>query len=195
MRKALRFLGLAAALVSPLAAQQPDDGSRGPMGGPEGGMMRHSRSGMMRHGGWSDGYSPERLLSRNGELQLTAQQITALTALRDATRKAAQAAMEQARKHMDELRVALDASTADTAAIRAHFLGAHDAMGQARLARLIANAKAKTLLTDAQRAEVAKWRGHKGRGGWGGGRRGADWGRHGAGGPGGPGGPPTSPST
>jgi Spy/CpxP family protein refolding chaperone len=103
-------------------------------------------------------YSPAHLLAMNGELSLTAQQITALTALRDAAKRDGQAAMDKIKMHLDELRTALDAANPDTTAIRTHFLAAHDAMGQAHLAMLITNARAKALLTDAQRAQLAQMR-------------------------------------
>jgi len=184
MRSTLKWLGLATVLVSPLVAQQPDRG--GAMGRP-GGMRGHGPSMMMWHRGGT--YSPERLLARNGELQLTAQQITALTALRDATHKSMQTAMDQGRKHLDELRVAMDATAPDTVAIRTHFLAAQEAMGQARLARMVSDVRAKALLTDAQRAQVEKWGQHGRRNGWGHGGFGRDGWGHGRGGPGGPGGP------
>ena len=102
-------------------------------------------------------YAPARLRARNGELQLTAQQITTLTAIRDAARRSTETAGQPSRRHLDELKVALDADTPDTTTIRTHFLAAHDAMGQVRLAMLVAGARAKAVLTDAQRAQIAAW--------------------------------------
>lgn len=170
-----RTLAMVLVLGAPLAAQQPMAGDSA-----HGGMMMHGR--MMDHGMMGPGmdammmggmeYSPAHLLAMNGELSLTAQQITALTALRDAAQRAHEAGMDKAKTHLDELRTALDANVPDTAAIRAHFLAAHEAMGQAHLAMLIANARAKALLTDAQRAQLAKMhRGmmegrRRGPGGW-----------------------------
>ena len=166
MKQAIRVLAALALLGAPLAAQQPaaPDSAhhRGGMMGPGGpGMMGH-HDGMMGPGmGMMDGmmmegmeYSPAHLLAMNGELSLTAQQITALTALRDAAKRDGQAAMDKIKTHMDELRAALDAASPDTVAIRTHFLAAHEAMGQAHLAMLITNARAKALLTDAQRTQL-----------------------------------------
>lgn len=161
MKLGMRLLTLTVLLAAPLAAQQPADSGaphphgRGGMMEPGGMMMMRGRMGgpgggpMM--GGAGMAYSPARLLALNGELSLTAQQITALTALRDAAKKSRDGAMDKIKTHMDELRTALDAATPDTTAIRTHFLAAHDAMGQAHLAMLITNARAKALLTDAQR--------------------------------------------
>jgi hypothetical protein len=60
--------------------------------------------------------------------------------------------MDRIKTHMDELHAALDAAP-DTTAIRTHFLAAHDAMGQAHLAMLITDARAKAILTEAQLAQ------------------------------------------
>ncbi|HKV71889.1 MAG TPA: Spy/CpxP family protein refolding chaperone [Gemmatimonadales bacterium] len=152
----------------PLAAQQPMAGDSGHA---HGGMMA---PGMMEHGMMGPGmpgmemmmagmeYSPAHLLALNGELSLTAQQITALTAIRDQVKRARDAAMEKMKTHMDELRTTLDAALPDTNAIRTHFLAAHDAMGQAHLAMLVGNARAKAVLTESQRTQLAQM--HRGMG-------------------------------
>lgn len=161
----MRITLLAAAvpfvMALPLTGQQPGAPGHGNPSLP-GSEWRHERGEgrppmpPMEHREMA--FAPEHLLARNGELQLTAQQITLLTSIRDAARKASQAAMENSKKHMDELKVALDANVPDTNAIRTHFIAAHESMGQAHLARMIAAARAKGLLTDAQRAQVAEWR-------------------------------------
>jgi Spy/CpxP family protein refolding chaperone len=147
---------VALALLGPMAvaAQTPwtpgsGAGWRGEGRGP--GEMRRSSADMA--------FAPDRLLAQNGELQLTAHQVSALIAIRDATRHSADAAAEQARRHLDELKVALDAATPDTSTIRTQFLAAHQALGEARLALLVATARAKAILTEAQRAQVlaAHW--------------------------------------
>jgi Spy/CpxP family protein refolding chaperone len=162
MKQVLGIVGLALTVALPLAAQQPGNPTQGAGPAPRTGARWHGhawggRGEMARRGGEMV-YAPERLLARNGELQLTAQQMTALTAIRDASRRSAQTAMEQSRRHMDELKAALDANAPDTAAVRTHFLAAHEGMGQARLAMLMAGARAKAVLTDAQRAQVAAWK-------------------------------------
>lgn len=159
MKITARLLALAALVAAPLAGQQPmgPDSAHhpgAPMMGRAQGMMEPGMAGMMGMMMPDLAYDPAHLLAMNGELSLTAQQITALTALRDAAKRARDAAMDKAKGHLDELRTALDAPAPDTTAIRTHFLAAHDAMGQAHLAMLIANARAKALLTDAQRAQV-----------------------------------------
>lgn len=162
MKPVIPMLALAALVAVSLAAQQPMGAdsvrhSHGGMAGPdmmEHGMMGPAMSEMMMMGGME--YEPAHLLAMNGELSLTAQQITALTALRDAAKRSHDAAMDKIKTHLDELRTALDAASPDTTAIRTHFLAAHDAMGQAHLAMLITNVRAKALLTDGQRAQVAQ---------------------------------------
>ena len=183
MKLGMQTLTLVAVLSAPLAAQQPmasdsmhheHDGmmGHGRMGH---GMMGAGMPGMMMMGGME--YAPAHLLAMNGELSLTAQQITALTALRDAAKRTHDAAMDKIKTHLDELRAALDAATPDTVAIRTHFLAAHDAMGQAHLGMLIANARAKALLTDAQRTQLAQV--HRGMGMMEGRRRGGPGAWHG----------------
>ncbi|HWZ28263.1 MAG TPA: Spy/CpxP family protein refolding chaperone [Gemmatimonadales bacterium] len=162
MNLGMRALALTALLAVPLAAQQPmeADSAHHARGGMMGrgmmghGMMGGGMSGMMMMGGME--FAPAHLLALNGELSLTAQQITALTALRDAAKRARDAGMDKIKTHLDELRTALDAATPDTMAVRTHFLAAHDAMGQAHLAMLITNARAKAILTDAQRTQLAQ---------------------------------------
>lgn len=161
MKPVLSIVTFAALMAVSLAAQQPmgADSAHHPHGGMSPGMMEHDMMGagmaeMMMMGGME--YAPAHLLALNGELSLTAQQITALTALRDAGKRSHDAAMDKIKTHLDELKTALDAATPDTVAIRTHFLAAHDAMGQAHLAMLVTNARAKALLTDAQRAQLAQ---------------------------------------
>lgn len=164
MKLGMRAFALTAMLAAPLAAQQPmgadsahhAHGEKMSPGMMEHGMMGPGMAEMMMMGGME--YEPAHLLAMNGELSLTAQQITALTALRDAAKRSHDAAMDKIKTHLDELRTALDAATPDTTAIRTHFLAAHDAMGQAHLAMLITNVRAKAMLTDAQRAQIAQMR-------------------------------------
>jgi Spy/CpxP family protein refolding chaperone len=171
--KAIRTL-LALAVAAPLAAQQPDSAKKPamPMGhqmgpgmmqgrmmdmqgmmGPMMGHMSQMMGPMMR----GMGYMPEHLLMKKDQLQLTAQQITRLTALRDAGKTAHDAAQADAKTHMDALRQVLQANAPDTTALRQHFQAAHSAMGNAHLAMLRATAQAKAVLNDAQRGRVEGW--------------------------------------
>jgi Spy/CpxP family protein refolding chaperone len=171
--KIMRTL-LALAVAAPLAAQQPDSARkpRTPMGHEMGhqmdpGMMQGrmmEMQGMMGHMSQmmgpmmrGMGYNPEHLLMKKDQLQLTAQQITRLTALRDVAKTAHDAAQADAKTHMDALHQVLQANAPDTTALRQHFQAAHSAMGNAHFVMLRATAQAKAVLNDAQRGRVEGW--------------------------------------
>ncbi len=156
------FLATLALAAAPLAAQQPGkpDTMRHPMMGPgpmspmmEGCMMQQMGPAMMK----SMLYTPQHLLARKDALALTADQVTRLTALRDGTKTAHDAAMADARTHMQAMEQAANAAKPDTAALKTHFQAAHAAMGQAHWTMLASGAQARAVLTDAQRAKVQAW--------------------------------------
>jgi len=149
----MRTLSLVAAatavLALPLAAQQ--------MGGTMGGgqmqgmpMMDSMMAPMMR----SMATAPERLLLRKNALHLTADQVTQLTALRDAARPARDSAAQQAMMHLNEMNEVMHTAAPDTAAVRMHFEAALRFMGQAHLVMLDAAAAGRALLTDDQRKQL-----------------------------------------
>src|SRR6266511_1971863 len=150
-RSGLVLLALAAA---PLAAQQP-----GMMMGHDQQMMAHMRqmeqmmAPMMR----AMAFTPDHLLARKDSLNLTPQQITRLTALRDAAKTPHDAAAADAKAHMGAMAQALNAASPDTAAVKQHFQAAHTAMGNAHWAMLAAAAQARGVLTAEQRARVDRW--------------------------------------
>jgi hypothetical protein len=115
-------------------------------GGMRGGMM----AGMMA----AMATAPEHLLAQQAALHLTADQERQVAALRDAARPAHDAAWRDAQGHARELAAVLRTAAPDTAAVRAHFQGAHAAMGQAHLAMLTAAARARAILSDAQRRQL-----------------------------------------
>jgi len=141
--------------VAPLAAQQPG------MMGHDQEMMAHMQqmeqmmAPMMR----AMAFTPDHLLGRKDTLNLTPQQITRLTALRDAAKIAHDAAAAEAKAHMDGVAQALNVATPDTGAVKMHFQAAHTAMGKAQWAMLAAAAQARAVLTDEQRARVDRWAG------------------------------------
>ena len=147
-----RSLVLVAFAALPLAAQQPRMGH-------DQEMMSHMMqmeqmmAPMMR----GMAFAPGHLLMRKDALGLTAQQVTRLTALRDAAKTAHDAAEADGKAHMGALAQAMQASAPDTGAVRLHFQGAHAAMGKAHLTMLTAAAQAKALLTDEQRGRVNGW--------------------------------------
>jgi len=145
--------GLAALMLAaaPLAAQQPQM-----MGHEQQDHMRQMEqimAPMMR----AMAFTPDHLLARKDTLNLTPQQITRLTALRDAAKIAHDAAAADAKAHMDGVAQALNVAAPDTGAVKMHFQAAHAAMGKAQWAMLAAAAQARAVLTDEQRARVDRW--------------------------------------
>jgi hypothetical protein len=102
-------------------------------------------------------YTPQHLLARKDALALTPDQVTRLTALRDAAMKARDAVQAEAMMHVSELGQAADAAQPDTAALKTHFQAAHAAMGKAHWAMLAAAAQARAVLSDAQRSQQQVW--------------------------------------
>jgi Spy/CpxP family protein refolding chaperone len=144
-----RSLALFALAAMPLAAQQPRPGHD------EHGMshmmqMEQMMAPMMR----AMAFTPDHLLARKDSLNLTPQQITRLTTLRDAATTAHDAAAANAKTHMDGMAQALNAATPDTAAVKMHFQAAHAAMGTAHWAMFSAAAQARGVLTDEQRGMI-----------------------------------------
>jgi hypothetical protein len=149
---------LALAVSAPLAAQQPDS-MKPPMGMHPmmGDMMMTHMMDMMGPMMRTMAFTPDHLLGRKDALDLTPQQVTRLTALRDGAKTAHDAAQAEMQAHMTELARAMSAAAPDTTAVRQHFQAAHAAMGRAHWAMLVAAAQARALLTDAQRGRVDGW--------------------------------------
>lgn len=156
-------------IAMPLAAQDTTR-PRPPGPGPRAGMGMHGPSGaggmmgMMSMMGEMMGpmirimaYEPGHLLAWKDSLRLTPDQITKLTAIRDAAKSAHDAAAGGAKTHMNAVSQAFQAAAPDTNALRAHFNEAHAGMGKAHWAMLSAAAQAKPVLTDAQRQRVEAW--------------------------------------
>jgi len=151
MRTMSMFAAAAVVLACPLAAQGMGGMSGGaPMQGMGMGMMDSMMAPMMH----SMATAPERLLVRRSALHLTSDQVTQLTALRDAMRPVRDSAAQQAMMHLREMDEVMHQSAPDTAAVRMHFEAAMRYMGQAHLAALDAAAAARAALTDDQRKQV-----------------------------------------
>ena len=152
--KALTLIAAATCLAAPLAAQQP--GPRGRMGqmGPRGEEMMSMMREMMAPLMPIMAYAPDMLLSRRDSLKLTPDQVTKLTAIRDAAKPAHDAAAADFKTHSGALSSAFQGASPDTNALRPHFEEAHAAMGKAHWAGLAAAAQAKAVLTDSQRQRV-----------------------------------------
>lgn len=154
MMRTMSVLVAATALVAlPLAAQQQGGmmgGGQMQMAGTGIGMMDSMMAPMMH----SMATAPERLLLRKAALHLTADQVSQLTALRDAARPARDSAAQQAMMHLREMDEVMHVPAPDTAAVRQHFEAALQYMGQAHMAMLDAAAQARAVLTDDQRNQV-----------------------------------------
>lgn len=143
------------AWLAPLATQQPDAMMQGPMahsmGDPMG--MQEMMEPMMQ----VLLYTPQHLLARKDALGLTQDQVTRLTALGNAAKTGQDAAMAEAKGHMQAMQEAAAGPAADTVALKPHFDAAHAAMGKAHWLALAAAVQAKAALTDAQRSKVKVW--------------------------------------
>jgi hypothetical protein len=152
---------LALVVAAPLAAQQPDSTKPAmPMrrhGEMEMGQMMMGMMEMMGPMMRTMAFEPDHLLARKDALELTPQQVTRLTALRDAAKTAHDAAHAGMQTHMGALAQTMKANAPDTTALKQHFQEAQAAMGRAHWAMLVAAAQARALLTDAQRGRVDGW--------------------------------------
>ena len=109
MRNRRRLLTVLVLAAAPLAAQEPGkpDSMPHPMmgAGPMSGMMMQGP--MMEHMGPAMMqmmlYAPQHLLARKDALGLSADQVARLTMLRDGTKTAHDAAMSEAKPHMDAI--------------------------------------------------------------------------------------------
>ena len=139
------------ALAGPLAAQQPAHPMHPMMDDPM--AMQEMMGPMMQ----VMLYTPQHLLARKDALGLTADQVGRLTTLRGATQAAQDAAMGEAKAHMQELEQAANDATPDTSVLKTHFQAAHAAMGKAHWLALASAVQARATLNDAQRAKLNAW--------------------------------------
>jgi Spy/CpxP family protein refolding chaperone len=166
-------LALTVAVALPAAAQRPDT-TRMRMGGQHQGMQHNQpgaegmrgMGGQGMQGGMGETmgmmmggaapFAPAKLLDRREQLGLSDEQVTKLTELDQATTAAADQAHQPAHAAMQTLRAELAQPAPDTAKVHA-YLNAHDtAMGNVMWLRIKAALEAKTLLTEAQREQVAQ---------------------------------------
>ena len=149
--KRMSMLWLAALAAAPLAAQQPMPPMGHMMGDPM--AMQEMMGPMMQ----VMLYTPQHLLARKDALGLTPDQIGRLTTLRTATQAAEDAAMREAKTHMQELEQAANAAASDTSALKTHFQAAHAAMGKAHWLALASAVQGRAVLNDAQRTKLKAW--------------------------------------
>ena len=162
-------LGLALALVGPLAAQQPPAPPQAPstQAGPQARTtgpfsgMRGPR-GMFPFVGRGLGlgvglYAPDRLVNRRDVLGLTPDQVSRLDALAQDAKQARDKAQAEAKPHWDQVAELWKQPAPDVAQIQQHAQAAMQAMQAAHLAQMAAAAQAKAVLTPEQRGRVAGW--------------------------------------
>ncbi|HUK22736.1 MAG TPA: Spy/CpxP family protein refolding chaperone [Gemmatimonadales bacterium] len=101
--------------------------------------------------------SPAHLIMHREPLDLTDQQVQKLTALRNASQTAEQAARDDADKHAKELADVLAKPNPDTNQLKMHFNAMQAAMAKGHWAALSAAAQARAILTETQRARVDGW--------------------------------------
>jgi hypothetical protein len=147
----LAVLCLAVVAAAPLAAQQPMPPMGHMMGDP---MAMQEMMGPMMPVML---YTPQHLLARKDALGLSPDQVSRLTTLRAATQAAQDAAMSEAKTHLQEVEQAATASPPDTSVLKTHFQAAQAAMGKAHWLTLVSAVQGRALLNDAQRARLKAW--------------------------------------
>ena len=139
-----------------LAAQQPTPPAmRAPMGHAMGDPM--ALQDMMGPMMQVLVYTPQHLLAHKEALGLTSDQVARLTTLRNAAETGEEAAMADAKGHVQAMQQAAAGPTLDTATVKTHFQAAHAAMGKAHWLALVSAVQAKAVLNDAQHTKVQAW--------------------------------------
>src|ERR1041385_6419379 len=146
----LSVLWLPPLAAAPLAAQQPMPPMGHMMGDPM--AMQEMMGPMMQ----VMLYTPQHLLARKDALGLTPDQVSRLTGLRTATQAGQDAAMSEAKTHMQELEQAANAPAPDTTGLRTHFQAAHAAMGKAHWLALASAVQGRAILNRSEERRVGK---------------------------------------
>ena len=149
MKRIVLVLGV---LAMPLAAQQPRTGhDEHKMAGMA--HMEHMDEMMAPMTG-AMAFMPEHVLAQKDSLKLTAAQVSTLTSLQDASKKAHDDCAAELKPHMEAIAQALRGAAPDTVALKSHFDAAHSAMGRGHWAMLAIAVQARAVLTEQQRARV-----------------------------------------
>lgn len=143
------MLAVLAVAAMPLAAQQPRMGH-------DDRMMEHMNE-MMAPMMSAMAFNPDHILAHQDSLQLTAAQLSRLTALQGAAKKAHENCQAGMKPHMAAIAQGLSAATPDTAALKQHFDAAHAAMEKGHWTMLATAVQARAVLTEEQRARVERW--------------------------------------
>src|SRR2546425_5624098 len=137
--------------TAPLAAQEPAMPRHQAMGDP---MWMQEMMGPMMQVMLS---APQHLLARKDALGLTSDQVARLNTLRNAAETEKEAAMADAKGHVQAMQQAAAGPSPDTVALKTHFEAAHAAMGKAHWLSLVSAVQAKAVLNDAQRTKLKAW--------------------------------------
>jgi hypothetical protein len=124
----------------------------GQMGMGQGGMG--GMDGMMGPMGKVMAFDPEHVLAAKDKLQLTDQQVTRLTALRDAGKKTADDAHQPAHAAMQTLMKELESAAPDTTKVRQLFMAHGTGMANVTWAKASTAFQARAVLTEIQRGRV-----------------------------------------
>lgn len=131
-------------------------GGMGQMGMGQGGMG--GMDGMMGPMGKVMAFDPEHLLAAKDKLTLTEQQVTRLTALRDAGKKAADDAHQPAHAAMQSIQKELESAKPDSTTLRQLFMAHSTGMANVMWAKASTALQARAVLTDAQQDKVEEMR-------------------------------------
>src|SRR5688572_16954034 len=144
-----RILVLLAVAAMPLAAQQPRAGH-------DEHKMAHMEQmeDMMAPMMGPMAFKPDQILAKKDSLNLTAAQISRLTSLQDAAKKAHEDCAAAAQPHLDAIARGLSDTATDTAALKQHFDAAHAAMGKGHWVMVSIAVQARAELSDEQRSRI-----------------------------------------
>ena len=161
MRHITRGLAVAAVLVvgtaGVLTAQQHRHGQQQDMQGRMQQMQQGQQGEHMMMMGRLGAFSPERLLARKDDLQLSDQQVAQLTTLQEQTAATVAQATESHDTHRAQLMEAMAAESVDRNAVLSHMEAAHAAMGTVRRTELQSLFQAMEILTAEQKDMVNGW--------------------------------------
>ena len=101
-----------------------------------------------------EAYGPAKLLEQRAALSLTADQVTQLQALADTVKRTADPAKAEHDTHHDAVVKMFQQASVDPAQVSQHAQAAMQAMTKACVAEMTAAAKARNVLTAAQRTQV-----------------------------------------
>ena len=172
MQRTTTMITILALAASPLLAQGHEGHGQQQQQPPRQGMGMMGQGGMQMGGGGGQAmgpltgqfgkYAPAAVLGMKEHLSLTAEQEAKLTALVEEEKTAVTNAHQPAHAAHMELRKIQDAESPDLEAMRQFFMAHHTGAGNMQWLRVTYAAKARALLTAAQRSHVDQMAGGAG---------------------------------